>query len=152
MPRDVAIAGCLDWARTRDDGAILVGYPEGDESRLAEARILERSGAEILEIVAPENIGRSVDELIENGAVGDTTVVLLLGEYGPQIVQPLRGRSPDVAIVTEALFEASVDRMRDSGVGIDGAIVLDLVGTLDTVDNYDNGEDSDIYLSSIFYR
>lgn len=152
MPRRSAIEDCIDWAESRTGQLLIVAYPEDDEARREEAELFLRSEAVLVELAAPENFSRATDELVEAGAGGPATVVLLLGEHSPQIAHWLAGRSEEPAIVTEALFASSADNLRDAGIRIAGAIVLDLAGTLATVDNYTSETVSKIYLSSVFYR
>jgi len=152
MPRRRAIEECIEWVVERDEDVLFAVYPEGDDARREEAELFRGAGAIIIAIPAPENYSRSTDTLVEAGAGGAATVVLLLGENAPQIAHWLGGRSEEPVIVTEALFADSVENLREAGVRIAGAIVLDLAGTLATVDNYRNGSVSEIYLSSDFYR
>lgn len=152
FPRVEAIEECLGRVGERPDAGFIVAYPANDPDRGEEAAIFADAGAKALAVENPENFSRTTDELIENGAVGGATVVLLLGDHTPLVANWLRGRMPDVEIVIEALFQSSVERLRKAGVEIGGAIVLDLAGTLDTVDNYEKGTHSVIYLPSVFYR
>lgn len=152
MPRRSAVEDCIEWAIERNGELLIVAYPENDEARREEAQLFLGAGAVLIELAAPENFSRATDRLVEAGAGGPATVVLLLGEYSPQITHWLAGRSTEPAIVTEALFASSVVNLRNAGIRVAGAIVLDLVGTLGTVDNYKNESASEIYLSSVFFR
>ncbi len=150
MPRTKAVEEAVRVLSV-DYQPVIVAIPPQAVYRQSEASAAAELGAIVVMVNNPGNFSGTAEEIRSAGATGGAGVVLLLGESTPQAANWLLDIEPGLGIVVEALFASSVDRLRESGVEVFGSIAFDLAGTLDTTDNYTDGEGAPLALRAVFF-
>ena len=174
VDRSGAVLDALEWLAENDNAPLVIAYTDAVRDA-AHLDVIERGAAEpdaaMRSVVEPaanaqgemgvvfhrlerpgeeETSARRIGALLPDDAGG---VVLLAGEHSPGIARHLlENRSRHTLMVVPELFlPASGQRLRDAGIPVAAAIVLDLAGTLRALPM--RLEDSDdIHVRVVFFR
>lgn len=90
---------------------------------------------------------------VRDAGEGPVGVVLLAGEHTPTLAHALthNARTTEILLVAELFLASQGSRLRDAGIGVTGAIVVDLAGAVRDLPVRVRGR-PDIHVPTVFFR